>query len=531
MTSANQGRVSPWVDRQQWVVTAEQMRGIESRMFAAGLPVAALMEKVASRITARILQLYPDPVQATFGVLVGPGHNGGDALVVARELYLQGYAVQLFLPFAKLKPLTAAHAEYAQSIGIPSAKHLDLLQNSQVLIDGLFGFGLERELTGAIATTVDTINRWGKPILSLDLPSGLHTDSGAVLGTAIRATRTFCLGLWKLGLLQEQALPWVGIAEHIDFDIPLADITAIVGTQPPIQRILPQLAIATLPLHRPIATHKYQMGHALLIAGSQAYAGAALLAGMGARASGVGMLTLAVPASLKLGITPSLPEALVLACPETESGTIQLSEALIQQIQQQKYNAIACGPGLTQDAGAAVETLLSAQTPLVLDADALNIIAASGWQDQLQARSAPTVLTPHWGEFQRLFPQAVAATPNRADLVWQVAQAIGCFILLKGARTLIADPNGQLWINPESTPALARGGSGDVLSGLLVGLMAQAMAQGESITAALISAAVWWHAQAGINAQRQRTVLGVDAFTLSQFLAPTLQTANSKRHL
>lgn len=530
MASSDQGEFSLRLARQQWVVTAEQMLSIESRMFAAGFPIAALMEKVASRITARIIQLYPDPSQSSIGILIGPGHNGGDALVIARELHWQGYRVQLFVPFQELKPLTAAHAEYVQSIGIPISPHLVSLQHCQVLVDGLFGFGLQRQLTGAIATTVDTINSWGKTVLSLDLPSGLHTDTGAVMGTAIQATRTFCLGLWKLGLLQEQALPWVGIAELIDFDIPLADIRAILGSEPPIQRIIPNVAIAQLPLHRPITTHKYQMGHALLITGSQQYAGAALLAGFGARASGVGMLTLAVPASLKPMITASLPEALVLACAESEFGVIQGSDTLIQQILPEKYTAIACGPGLTIESQALIAALLPVQIPLLLDADALTIIATHQWQDLLKARSAPTVLTPHWGEFKRLFPQPVATISNRVDLVRHVAKEMGCFILLKGARTLISNPQGQLWINPESTPALARGGSGDVLSGLLVGLMAQAIAQDQQITAPLIAAAAWWHAQAGIEAEQHRTVLGVDAFTLSQFLAPTLQAANSKRN-
>jgi ADP-dependent NAD(P)H-hydrate dehydratase / NAD(P)H-hydrate epimerase len=506
--------------RAQFVVTAAQMRAIEERMFASGMPVPALMEKVASRISQRVQQHYPHPSQTSFGILVGPGHNGGDALVVARELHCQGYRVQVYCPFSTLKPLTQDHANYVRSLGIPIST-LDSLQSCDVLIDGLFGFGLARSLEGAIADSIDTMNQWHQPILSIDLPSGLHTDTGAVLGTAIRASHTFCLGLWKLGLLQEQALAWIGEVECLDFDIPLADIEAVLGSQPQYGRITSDMAIAHLPLMRPVDTHKYQMGHLLLIAGSQRYAGAALLAGLGAKASGVGMLTLAVPMSLKSTFISALPDALIYGCPETASGAIQLPDALLDEIQAQKYSAIACGSGLTMDAIDAVRALIPNPTAILLDADALNIVAQHHWLNQLAGRQAATVLTPHLGEFKRLFPHAEQVQINRAIAVQEVAQHVNSVVLLKGARTVVANAN-TLWINPESTPALARGGSGDVLSGLLGGLMAQAIAQERPITPELISAGVWWHSQAALYAEKHHTTLGVDALRLSECLTPVL---------
>ena len=263
---------------QQFVVTADQMRRIENRLFAAGMPIAALMEKVGGRIADRVKKLYP--LARRVGVLVGPGHNGGDALVVARELHLSGYEVVTHCPFPRMKDLPEQHAHYCVSLGIPTVDRA-LLQNCDLLIDGLFGFGLERSLDRETAALVNQINQSSQPIVSIDLPSGLHTDTGEILGTAVRATHTLCLGLWKQGLLQDPALEWVGAAELVDFDLPIADIQAVLGESPNVQRTTPENAIALLPLHRPAATHKYKMGHLLLVCGSRRYAGGAILTGLG----------------------------------------------------------------------------------------------------------------------------------------------------------------------------------------------------------------------------------------------------------
>jgi ADP-dependent NAD(P)H-hydrate dehydratase / NAD(P)H-hydrate epimerase len=213
------------IQRQMPIVSAQQMREIESRMFDAGMPVAALMEKVGGLVADRIQSLFPLALFPCVGVLVGPGHNGGDALVVARELHAQGYQVLVYQPFERCKDLTAAHAQFARSLlSISFRTSVEDLAGCDVLVDGLFGFGLERVLEGAIAHTIHTLNQWEKPTVSIDLPSGIHTDTGEVLGVALRATHTLCLGLWKLGLLQDSTLEWIGDAELIDFDIPWACI-------------------------------------------------------------------------------------------------------------------------------------------------------------------------------------------------------------------------------------------------------------------------------------------------------------------
>lgn len=503
---------------QRWVVTAEQISQIESRLFAAGMPVIALMEKVAGLLARRIQALYPIEKAARVGVLVGPGHNGGDALVVARELHLSGYEVMTYQPLTQLKDLTASHAQYAASLGIPVHKQFEPLACCDLLIDGLFGFGLTRHLEGSIAAAVDQINRGSQPVVSLDLPSGLHTDTGVALGTAIQATQTLCLGLWKRAFLQEPALAYIGQAELIDFGLPLADITAVLGDAPALQRITPAMARAALPLHRPASTHKYKQGHLLLICGSRQYMGAAVLAGLAARASGVGMLSIAVPESMRLLLVGQLPDALVMGCLEGESGEIaQLPEGL----EFSKYSTVACGCGITPQAIAVVQHVLTANCPLILDADGLNILATLAPLPRLSQRPAPTVLTPHLGEFQRLFPALAEPDTDRMTAVQTAAQQSGAIVLLKGARTAIATPEGNVWLNPDSTPALSRGGTGDVLTGLMGGLLAQGKMRETPIEQSVFSAA-WWHSQAGMMAAEARSVLGVDASTLIHYLIPAI---------
>ncbi|MDY7021622.1 MAG: NAD(P)H-hydrate dehydratase, partial [Cyanobacteriota bacterium] len=453
---------------QEFVVTTEQMQAIESRIFAAGMPVAALMEKVAGRITERILDKIASISVTSIGILVGPGHNGGDALVVARELHFLGYPVIVYCPFSKQKELTSKHLQYVKSLGILVEENIEPLQFCTVIIDGVFGFGLERPVVDDLAKAINLVNTWNTIVISIDLPSGIETNTGEVLGTAIHATYTFCLGLWKLAFLEDSALEYLGNVELIDFDIPLEDIKAILGKNPEFRRITPENALADLPLPRSLTTHKYKNGNLLIVAGSQQYSGAAILAGLGARASGVGMLSIAVPQSIKPLLNSQLPEALIIGCPETENGAILdfPSDFSLEQ-----YDAIACGPGLTKSATSLVQIILESTKPLVLDADGLNILAELYPSSTLSQRQAATIITPHPGEFKRLFPDLAEELQNRILATQKAAKKSGSIVVLKGARVCIGTAE-TVWINPESTPALARGGSGDVLTGLLGGLLA-----------------------------------------------------------
>lgn len=495
------------------------MQALEERLFAAGMPVAALMEKVAGRVARWIREHYPRDRYPSVGILVGPGHNGGDALVVARELHHGGYGVQIYCLSDRVKDLTAAHLAYARHLGIPTVETVSDLANCGVLVDGGFGLGLTRPLTGAIAAAVDAVNGWGRPVVSIDLPSGLHTDTGQPLGTALRATHTLCLGLWKRGLLQDAALPFCGEAVLLPFDIPDQDIAAVVGPEPLLQRLTPGVALAQLPLHRAPTAHKYRVGHVLLVAGSTRYGGAALLAGRGAIASGVGMVTLVVPEALRLTALAQLPEALVVGAVETATGAIQ---TLPDGLDLTRYDVIACGPGMTVDSGA-FAAIWGCDRPLVLDADGLNWLAQQS-PELRQSRRAPTLVTPHGGEFQRLFPD-LDLLPDAIAAATAAAQATGWTVVLKGARTAIAPPQGTTWINPDSTPALARGGSGDVLTGLVGGLAAQRIRGGDGAAEGLLAAAlggVWWHAQTARAIAQRHTVLGSSPSQLAAMLLETL---------
>ncbi len=527
-----------------FVVTAEEMQRIEARIFAAGMPVSALMEKVSGRIVQWFLShdqgiaFATDRARRKIGVLAGPGHNGGDALVIARELHHLGFSIRVYQPFSHCKPLTEQQANYAKSLGIPFVESVEDLVDCEAVIDGWFGFGLTRLITGDLAADINTINQQSdqqsRPVFSIDLPSGIHTDTGEIMGSAIRATHTACLGLWKRAFMQESALDYLGNSELILFDIPFADIAAVLGETPTVQRLTSTAALSYLPLNRSLTAHKYKAGHLLLIAGSKQYAGAALLSGLAAIASGVGMLTLAIPESIRLALLPQLPGALLVGCSETSEGAIA---HLPDSLDLTKYDAIALGPGLTRSSPNLLSHVLAAACPLLLDADGLNLLAQSNPIQQLQARSAPTVLTPHAGEFKRLFPNLHSSNHQPGDLARQAAEASKATILLKGARSAIAtssDLSTHLWFNPDSTPALARGGSGDILTGLMGGLMAtahqtqknddnQTQSNPDALTKAVLSA-VWWHSQAALYASTQRTILGVDPLHLAQSLNPALKT-------
>jgi NAD(P)H-hydrate epimerase len=501
----------------QVIVTAAQMQAIENLIFQSGMPVAALMEKVALRIVQRIDQLYPVHRFPKVGILVGSGHNGGDALVVARELYHQGRQVKVCSVLPKAKPLTRVHTCHAKAIGIPFVVLTDL-QDCDLLVDGIFVFGLERDVDGDLAISFNLINSWQIPILAIDLPSGLNCDRGHVMGVAIRATHTLCLGLWKRGLLIEQALPYIGILERVDFDIPDQFIMKVLGDRHPLWRIDPHICLRQyLPIPRPIAVHKYNLGHLLLVVGSQRYAGAAILAALGAKATGVGMLSIAVPSSLKLLVLAQVPDALVIGCPETDSGAIDSLAGLDLQ----KYQAIVCGCGLSLDSISVVKQTIDSDIPLVLDADGLNAISPLADPDlirQLHGRSNPIIFTPHGGEFSRLFPDLMAG--DRLDALRLAVEFCHATILLKGARTMISflqDEKPRLWVNPESTPALARGGSGDVLAGMIGGLLAQGLSASDSAIVAAV-----WHSQSAISLANQRSIMGVDPVSLAHHLLPFL---------
>ena len=516
------------------------MASLEAQLFASGLPVEALMEKAALAISRRLLESAPEgrgaggaggapPGQglgegggvavnraAGVVVLVGPGHNGGDGLVVARELHLAGVPVRLWSPFERRKPLTERHWRHADWLGIPILAAPPDPSEPALWIDALFGNGQRRPPGEAIERLLKAREAAAAgPLVAIDVPTGLCGDSGRVLGAqAARADLTLCLGLWKQGLVQDGALRWVGRLERIDLGLPAALLDQLPPEQPlglggPAGGRL-DARRAPRPGADP-AAGKYERGRLLVLAGSERYRGAAHLALAGATAAGVGSLRALVPPEVAYRLWMVLPHVVVETRPVAEGAL-------------ERLDAVLAGPGLGPAQGAATsgerepwwEALQGFSGLLVLDADGLNRITPA-W---LRERRGPTWITPHAGEFARLWPELAARPP--LDAAAEAASQSGAVVLLKGARSVIASPDGRRWQLMRACGAAARAGLGDGLAGYAAGLGARAMAERErgepAPDARWLALAALDHAQAGCQALRTLGAGGATPLAVAELL-------------
>ncbi|SBO44383.1 Bifunctional NAD(P)H-hydrate repair enzyme Nnr [Includes: ADP-dependent (S)-NAD(P)H-hydrate dehydratase; NAD(P)H-hydrate epimerase] [Cyanobium sp. NIES-981] len=516
----------PARDAGHLLVHGEQMAALETELFDRGMPVEALMEKAGLALSRRLLAQHGARLRSQGAVvLVGPGHNGGDGLVVARELHLAGIAVRVWCPFERCKPLTAAHRRYAAWLGIPIEAEPPDPAGTALWLDALFGLNQNRPPGEALEELLQARER-GMPnaLVAIDVPTGLCSDSGRCLGAvAARACRTLCLGLVKIGLIQDPALHWVGDLETVPLGLPAAVLEALPAGQPLGLRG-DDLASAPWP-RLPVAASKYERGRVLLVAGSGRYPGAAQLALQGASATGCGSLRMAAPTVLAGALTARAPH-LVLDPPLGCDAAGALLLAGLADLELQRLDAVLVGPGLGRldpglgAPGAAAERrawelLLQFPGLLVLDADGLNRLAEAGVggpgaspEAWLRARSGPTWLTPHGGEFGRLFPAWAMAPPPQAAC--SAAVAAGVNLVLKGARSVVAGADGRCWQLCEAEPSAARGGLGDVLAGFAAGLGAMAMASTAEAGAELLASACLAHA---ITARRVRRAGGPGSCT------------------
>lgn len=521
------------------------MAALETQLFASGLPVEALMEKAALAIARRLLARPP----AAALVLVGPGHNGGDGLVVARELHLAGVPVRLWTPFERPKPLTSAHLRHCRWLGIPVLEGEPDPGDSALWIDGLFGVGQRRPIDDAIASLL-TRRHQGRPggLVAIDVPTGLCSDSGRLLGrAAARARTTYCLGLLKQGLVQDDALAWVGQLERIDLGLPAGQLAPLATSQPLVLRAADGATAPWPPLDA--AATKYGRGRLLVVAGSPSYPGAAQLCLQGASASGCGSIKALVPEAGAPGLWTSLPHVVLL-----DPAGLALPRAL------ERFDAVVVGPGLgppnQQRADPNQQHLQQLWDPLqgfagllLLDADGLNRLAdlnqtqGTGASQWLRQRQGPTWLTPHGAEFRRLFPDLAGLPPLEAAAA--AAQGAAATVLLKGAHSVIATADGRRWQLIETCPDAARAGLGDVLAGYAAGRGAMAVAgeravaaeravtAGQSVAAgraeersaargldgALLAAAALSHGQAGWLARRRGGPGGATPMAVAAALA------------
>lgn len=472
------------------LLTVEAMRRVDATAIAGGVPGIALMRNAGAAVAERARAMSGPESRVL--VLCGPGNNGGDGFVAARLLAEAGRTVEVRLlgEVASLQgDARLAAGEWTGPVGRAEAADL---AGFGLIVDALFGAGLSRDIAGEAGAVIEAVNAAGRPVLAVDVPSGIDGDTGAVRGVAIRADRTVTFVALKPGHLLQPGCARCGATECVDIGTGEAALEAgLAASGEPVFRNGPDLWSAGFP--RPSAeSHKYTRGHALVLSGPATKTGAARLAARGALRIGAGLVTLASPTGALPENAAHLTAIMLRAC----DGADDLDDLLADE----RLNAVLLGPGL--GAGAPTRDLVAAAASagrgLVLDADALtsfegDAVALAGL---IRDGGGSAVLTPHAGEFARLFDGMPAAdsAASKLERGRRAAALTGAVVVFKGSDTVIAAPDGRAAITDHGSPYLGTAGSGDVLGGLVAGLLAQGMDPFEAACAA-----VWLHGDAGLR--------------------------------
>jgi hydroxyethylthiazole kinase-like uncharacterized protein yjeF len=503
------------------VLDARRMRAADRSAIRGGVASSRLMENAAGSLVEELLRFSPGARSAV--AVCGPGNNGGDGLAAARLLAERGLSVAVFT----LGDPGAYRGDAAENAARARAAGLELLPlsrrgaasgfrralgNAGVVVDALFGTGLTRALSGRAAVAVHAMNAAGRPVVSADLPSGLSADTGGLLGAAVRASLTVAFAAAKPAHVFFPARGLCGRVVVRDIGIPRKTLLSLSG---PLALTEARDIRAWLP-PRPADSHKGDFGRLAVIAGSRGKAGAAVLTARGALRAGAGLVTVFCPASLEALVVSGLPEAMTRSLPEKDGAlAAEAAEPLLEALE--GFDAAVAGPGLGTARGTVrvVEMLIGAACPLVLDADALNVLA--GRPRALRRRRFGTVLTPHPGEAGRLLGTTSAAVQDDrlAAATTLTRRSLGV-VLLKGAASLISAPSGRVTVNPTGTPLMSSAGSGDVLAGAVGALLAGGL---NAERAAM--AAAYLHGAAG---ELLSSILG-DAGLLARELADALPQA------
>jgi hydroxyethylthiazole kinase-like uncharacterized protein yjeF len=508
------------------LVTSAEMRRIETEADARGHSYAAMMARAGQAVAEAVDERF---AVARIVVLAGPGNNGGDGLVAARLLADEGHEVMVYLWHRVIAGDRLVADLVAHDIPTTSAEEdsdwslLDeWLGNAEVVVDALLGTGLSRPLSGEITDLLDQVRAAtqapdGPFVVAVDVPTGLNSDDGTVDPHTVPADLTVTFAYPKVGLFRFPGAASVG-------DLIIADIGIPDGLATGNVHVAVAAEVAALLPARPLDSHKGTFGKALVVAGSLAYTGAAALAASGAYRAGCGLVTAAIPAVIHSVVAQLLPEATFMPLPD-EDGMLCAAAVPAVRAALARYDAVLLGPGLGAGppsaafVGALMGDLagLGAVPRLVVDADGLNLIAQlAGGPAALPALS---VVTPHPGEMARLLgSDTETVNADRVSVARAAAQSWNLVVVLKGAFTVVAAPDGRVSINPFATPALATAGTGDVLSGLITGLLAQGVAPFE---AAVLGA--WLHGQAGQLAAEELGTRGV----LARDVLDTVRTAFS----
>jgi hydroxyethylthiazole kinase-like uncharacterized protein yjeF len=458
------------------VVTSKEMQAIDRKTIDGyGVPGLVLMER-AGLAVARV-------VRETAGhkvlVLAGSGNNGGDGLVAARNLHNSGYNVKvLFLGRrGRMSPDCRSQYKMAGRMGLPMEfrgrlKTADI--HGATVVDAIFGTGLGKDITGEAAGSISLLNSTGAPVVAVDMPSGVSSDTGRVMGVAVRAQATVTFGMPKRGHLLYPGAGYTGKLYIEDIGFPPA-LTR--GSNLKCE-LLVREEMALLAPERQRYSHKGDYGHVLLISGSRGKTGAAMMAARACLRTGAGLVTIGSPGLLSDSFQAAVTEEMFLPLPDTGRGTLSLS-ALdgILDFLDRRANVLAIGPGIgTEDETRrlVMELLARCTAPMLIDADAINALA--GMAGLLKRVKAPVVLTPHPGEFSRLSGNAVEEIErDRVDAAGSFARRTGAFLVLKGVPTVVAEHEGRTFINPTGNPGMAKAGVGDALTGMTAALMAQGL--------------------------------------------------------
>ncbi len=494
------------------VVTAAEMRALDRWTVEHDTPGPVLMER-AGEGAARVLRAHWPKPGGPVVVCCGKGNNGGDGFVIARHLRRLG--AEVWLVGRREDVGGDAAGMLAQWRGavttVESPGQVEALRrrlgHAGVVVDALLGTGLNAPVEGTFAAVIEALNAAHRPVLAVDIPSGLSADTGTTLGAAVRADVTSTFGWPKVGQVLEPGAELCGRLEVVDIGIPAAALEAVA----PRIRLLEASGVGGLLARRARDAHKGTFGHVVVIAGSRGKVGAALLASEAAARAGAGLTTLAIAGSLLEVVEGRVREVMAEPLPD------EYEAAAVDHVLEGR-TAVACGPGLGQsDAARALvhHVVRSARVPLVLDADGLNLVAGTAC---LRERPAATVVTPHPGEMARLLgcstgevqADRIAAARRFAAEHWAVT-------VLKGARTVIADPGGAIAICPTGNPGMASGGMGDVLAGIVGGLLSQRL---DPFAAACFG--VFAHGAAADAVVARRGEVGLIAGDLLGELPPTI---------
>jgi hydroxyethylthiazole kinase-like uncharacterized protein yjeF len=464
------------------VISAQTMQELDQQAIQVmGIPGLELMEHAGHACMEALFQEFGYTGGKRAFIFSGRGNNGGDGYVIARLLLQSGWQVRVCILAERdriggdaainLELLPSDVISYCGEEGQLAGLHGEEIRQADVVVDAMLGTGLNSEVSGIYRDAVALINASGRPVLAVDIPSGIHGTSGREMGCAVRATVTVTFASAKLGHVLFPGTEYCGRLVVADIGIPSELLESAAGCE-----FLTTGSIRPLLHSRDRKAHKGDFGHILIVAGSTGKTGAAALVANSAVRSGSGLVTLAVPERLNPILEVKTTEAMTVALPDSGSGHLSLAAlAVIEDLIPGK-DALAIGPGLerTPETASLVRALVeTASLPMVIDADGLNALAED-INVLRRTRSAGIVLTPHPGEMARLLGVSVPEVEaDRISMARKFAGNYGVYLILKGARTIIAAPNDAVAINGSGNPGMASGGMGDVLTGIICSLLGQ----------------------------------------------------------